>query len=220
MGEAGIFYSVKEFTEEERIKLSKEIYKTMNERRTARNFSNRYFSEEVLMNCIRAAGTAPSGANRQPWKFIVIKDKNVKKKIREEAEKEERKFYDNRAPEEWKKALEPFGTNAEKSFLETAPYLIAIFEEKYSYDEDGNKIKNYYTKESVGIAAGMLINALHQCGIAALTHTPSPMNFLNKILNRPENEKPFLLLVAGFPAENATVPDIARKKLDEIFKMI
>ncbi len=213
-------YQIKKFTEEERISISKKIFETMNARRTVRDFSNRSFSEEVLINCIRAAGTAPSGANRQPWKFIVIKDQNVKKKIREEAEKEEREFYENRAPEEWKEALEPFGTNAQKPFLETAPYLIAIFEEKYSFDENGNKIKNYYTKESVGIATGMLINALHQCGIATLTHTPSPMNFLNKILNRPENEKPFLLLVTGFPSDNATVPDISRKDLNEILDTI
>jgi len=220
VSEKRIPYEVKEFSEQERIKTSQEIFETMNKRRTVRDFSNRSFPEEVLLNCIRAAGTAPSGANRQPWKFIVVKDLNVKKQIREEAEKEEREFYENRAPEEWKEALQPFGTNAEKPFLETAPYLVAVFEEKYSYDEKRNKVKNYYTKESVGLAVGMLINALHQCGIATLTHTPSPMNFLNKILNRPENEKPFLLLVTGLPAENVTVPDISRKNLNEIFEMI
>ena len=213
-------YRVENFSEEKRVEISRKIFETMNRRRTVRDFSNRSFSEEALINCIRAAGTAPSGANRQPWKFIIIKNPEVKKRIRAEAEKEEREFYDNRAPEEWKEALQPFGTNAEKPFLETAPYLVAVFEEKYSFDKDGKKVKNYYTKESVGIATGMLINALHQCGVATLTHTPSPMNFLNKILNRPENEKPFLLLVTGLPADNATAPDISRKDFNEIIEVI
>jgi nitroreductase len=152
----------------------------------------------------------------QPWHFVIVRDKEIKKKIREGAEKEEREFYGNRAPEDWLEALEPLGTDQNKPFLESAPVLIVIFEKKYGEDENGKKIKHYYTKESIGIATGFLIAALHKSGLATLTHTPSPMNFLNDILHRPKNEKPFLILVVGHPAKNAMVPNINKKSLDEI----
>lgn len=199
---------------EESIMLEKS--KTFNEhlqkRRSIRDFSNESFDERIIINCIKSAGSAPSGANKQPWHFVVVKNPNLKKKIRIAAEKEEREFYNGRATNEWLKDLEQFETNDQKPFLEEAPYLIAIFEEKYFVDEEGKQHKNYYTKESVGIATGILITALHNAGLATLTHTPSPMNFLNKILNRSKNEKPFLLLVVGFPKEGTKVPNIKRKK--------
>jgi len=165
---------------------------------------------------LRIAGTAPSGANMQPWHFVVVTDSKIKKEIREGAEKEEREFYGGKAPEDWLDALEPFGTDAYKPFLEKAPVLIAIFEKKYDLDENGKKIKHYYTKESVGLAAGFLITAIHLSGLVSLTHTPSPMNFLNKILNRPSYEKPFLILVVGHPADDAVVPNISKKTLEKI----
>ena len=164
---------------------------------------------------MRAAGTAPSGANRQPWHFSVVSDLETKKKIREAAEEEEKKFYSGRAPDEWLEALEPLGTDENKPFLEIAPYLIVIFSEAYGLDDKGEKIKNYYVSESVGIATGMLITALHNAGLATLTHTPSPMNFLREILGRGENERAFLILVTGFPSENAKVPNIEKKNLEE-----
>ena len=164
---------------------------------------------------MRAAGTAPSGANRQPWHFSVVSDLETKKKIREAAEAEEKKFYSGRAPDEWLEALAPLGTDENKPFLEIAPYLIVIFSEAYGLDNKGEKIKNYYVSESVGIATGMLITALHNVGLATLTHTPSPMNFLREILGRGENERAFLILVTGFPSENATVPNIVKKSLEE-----
>jgi nitroreductase len=164
---------------------------------------------------LRAAGTAPSGASRQPWHFSVVSDLETKKKIREAAEEEEKKFYSGRAPDEWLEALEPLGTDENKPFLEVAPYLIVIFSEAYGLDAQSEKIKNYYVSESVGIATGMLITALHNAGLATLTHTPSPMNFLRKILGRGENERAFLILVTGFPSENAIVPNIKKKSLKE-----
>ena len=162
------------------------------------------------------AGSAPSGANLQPWHFVVIGDPAVKQQIRAAAEAEEREFYGGRAPQEWLDALAPLGTDAEKPFLETAPFLIAIFAQSYGLLPDGRKVKNYYVQESVGIATGMLITAIHRAGLASLTHTPSPMGFLNTILHRPVNEKPFLLLVVGYPSDGALVPDIGKKSLDEI----
>ena len=198
-------------------KAASDFYKRMNKRRTVREFSEKPIPEEVIMNCIHAAGTAPSGANIQPWHFVAVKSPEIKKEIRLAAEEEERKFYHERAPEEWLNALEPLGTDDQKPFLETAPWLIGIFIEKHRVDEETNGvIKNYYTMESVGIATGMLISALHHAGIATLTHTPSPMKFLNNICQRPNNEKPFLLLVCGYPADNVEVPAINRKPLDEI----
>jgi len=166
--------------------------------------------------CILAAGTAPNGANHQPWHFAVVADPEVKKTIREAAEEEEKEFYSGRAPKEWLKALEPLGTSEEKPFLERAPYLIVIFGESYAVGEDGNKGKNYYVMESVGIATGMLITAIHRAGLVSLTHTPSPMGFLNEILGRPKNERAFLILVVGYPETDATVPDIEKKPLEQI----
>ena len=181
-----------------------------------REFSERPVPREIIEDCIMAAGTAPNGANMQPWHFVVIEDENVKKKIRAAAEEEEKEFYEKRASEEWLKALAPLGTDEKKPFLEEAPYLIAIFAEKYGLTENGDKVLNYYVKESVGIATGMLITAIHHAGLASLTHTPSPMGFLNDILERPSNETPFLLLVVGYPKEEVKVPDITKKPLEEI----
>ena len=194
---------------------SVEFLNDIQRRRTIRDFSSKPVPEEIIVNCLKSAGTAPSGANRQPWHFAVVSDSETKKKIREAAEKEEKIFYSGRAPDEWRDALEPLGTDENKPFLEEAPYLIVIFSEAYGLDDKGNKIKNYYVPESVGIATGILITALHNAGLATLTHTPSPMNFLREILGRGENERTFLILVTGFPSENAKVPNIQRKKLEE-----
>lgn len=185
-------------------------------RRSVRDFSSRSIPDGVVEACIRAAGSAPSGANRQPWHFSVVENKLLKKKIRDGAEEEEREFYDHRAPDDWLQALAPLGTDAEKPFLENAPVLIAVFSQKHSIAPDGEKRKNYYPVESVGLATGILIAALHHAGLVTLTHTPSPMKFLNQILGRPESEKPFVLLVVGYPAVDARVPDIHRKSLSEI----
>lgn len=184
-------------------------------RRTVREYSDEPVPEEVIDACIEAAGTAPNGANRQPWHFVVVRDPEVKRRIRAEAEKEERDFYAHRAPAAWLEALAHLGTDEHKPFLEMAPVLIAIFAESYEV-RDGEKLKNYYVTESVGIATGILITALHHAGLATLTHTPSPMGFLNKVLDRPANERPFLLLVVGYPADDALVPDITKKPLDRI----
>ena len=194
---------------------SKSFLKSIQQRRTIRDFSDKPVSEEIIVNCLKSAGTAPSGANRQPWHFSVVSDMEIKKQIRKAAEEEEKKFYSGRAPDEWLEALEPLGTDENKPFLEVAPYLIVIFSEAYGLDDKGNKIKNYYVSESVGIATGMLITALHNAGLVTLTHTPSPMNFLRKILGRGENERAFLILVTGFPSENAIVPNIMKKDLEE-----
>lgn len=185
-------------------------------RRTVRTFSERPVPREIIEECLRTAGTAPSGANMQPWRFVVVSDPAVKAQIREGAEKEEREFYERRASEEWLEALAPLGTDWRKPFLEEAPYLIVIFGQSNTVLPDGSKRKNYYVTESVGIATGMLITALHHAGLASLTHTPSPMGFLKKILKRPSNERPFLVLVTGYPAQGTTVPDISKKSLDEI----
>jgi len=195
---------------------AEDFYALMKARRTVREFQSSEVPESVINVCIQTAGTAPSGANQQPWYFAVIRDKQVKKEIRIAAEEEEREFYAGRAGDVWLETLEPLGTDPDKPFLEAAPVLIAIFEQKYSLDDKGNKVKNYYSKESTGIATGLLITALHNAGLATLTHTPSPMNFLKTILKRPEGERPFLLLVVGFPAKDVTVPDINKKPLDEI----
>ncbi|WP_226646972.1 nitroreductase family protein [Microbulbifer variabilis] len=192
----------------------------MHRRRSVRDFSTEPVPREVIEDAVRAAGSAPSGANRQPWHFVVVESAEIKRRIRLAAEEEEREFYQRRASEEWLNALEPLGTDAHKPFLETAPYLIAIFLKKFSNAENGERLKNYYTAESVGIATGMLIAALHNAGVATLTHTPSPMKFLNEILGRPVQEKPYMILVAGLPAEGAQVPAIGRKPLDEIVDFI
>ena len=204
------------YSDEEMIKRSDNFLNLMKTRRTIRTFSSQSIPQKVIENAVKAAGSAPNGANMQPWFFAIVKDPKIKKTIRLEAEKEEREFYTNRAPEEWLKVLEKFGTTEEKPFLEKAPYLIVVFERKFDKDSEGKTIKHYYTKESVGIATGMLITALHNSGVATLTHTPSPMNFLNKILNRPANEKPFMIIVAGIPDKTTTVPNITKKNFDEI----
>ena len=172
--------------------------------------------QEVIESCLQAAGTAPNGANMQPWHFVVVSDPAIKKQIRTAAEAEEQEFYERRASEDWLEALAPLGTDAHKPFLEIAPYLIAIFAQSYSLDEEGKKVKHYYVQESVGIATGMLITAVHHAGLVSLTHTPSPMKFLNEILGRPAWERPFLLLVVGYPAEDAEVPVITKKSLADI----
>lgn len=187
----------------------------MKRRRTVRDFSDRPVARDIIENCLRAAGTAPSGANQQPWHFVVVSDPEVKRKIREGAEEEERAFYGGRASQEWLDALSHLGTDAHKPFLETAPYLIVIFAQSYGLTPEGEKIKHYYATESVGIATGMLITAVHQAGLVSLTHTPSPMKFLNELLGRGSNERPFLILVVGYPAENAQVPVITKKSLEE-----
>lgn len=197
-----------------------EFFRLMRKRRSVRDFSAKPVPREVIEDALRAAGSAPSGANRQPWHFVVVESAEIKRCIRLAAEEEEREFYQRRASEEWLNALEPLGTDAHKPFLETAPYLIAIFLQKFSSAETGERLKNYYTSESVGIATGMLIAALHNAGVATLTHTPSPMKFLNQILGRPATEKPYMILVAGLPAEGTQVPAIARKSLDEIADFI
>ena len=196
---------------------SKEFYNKIKERRTVREFQTKKIDFDIIRNAVLAAGTAPNGANLQPWQFVIIKNKNIKKKIRIAAEKEEEAFYNGKAPKEWLKALEPLGTDHNKEFIEKAPYLIAIFEKKYSLNGK-NKVKNYYVKESVGIATGILISCLHFSGIAMLTHTPNPMTFLNKILKRPNNEKPFVLLILGYPTTNCNVPIFAKQK--KIFSKI
>lgn len=192
------------------------FYEDMRRRRTVREFSSRPVPREIIEDCLRAAGTAPSGANRQPWHFAVVSDPALKRRIREAAEAEEREFYQRRAPPEWLAAIEALGTDASKPFLETAPYLIAVFAERFVVSADGRKLQNYYVTESVGLATGFLIAAVHQAGLVSVTHTPSPMGFLNEILGRPPNERPFLLLVVGFPAADARVPVITKKALDDI----
>ena len=195
---------------------SAKFYQKMKARRTVRDFSARPVPREIIENCLRTAGTSVSGANQQPWHFAVVSDPEIKKAIRVAAEKEEQLFYGKKAPQDWLDALAPLGTDANKPFLETAPYLIAIFQQRFGENADGGKAKHYYPTESVGIATGMLITALHEAGLASLTHTPSPMAFLSEILGRPRSERPFLLLVVGYPAEDAHVPAIGKKPLDEI----
>ena len=205
---------------EQMLQTASKFYEKIRARRTVREFSEKSVPREVLENCLRAAGTAPSGANRQPWHFSVASDPDLKRKIRLGAEEEEREFYASRAPQDWLDALGPLGTDANKPFLEIAPYLIIIFGKKFSKDQNGSKLKNYYVSESVGIATGILITALHTAGLATLTHTPAPMKFLNELVGRPPTEKPYMILVTGFPAEGATVPVIGRKPLDEIVSFL
>lgn len=208
-------YHHQESSPSEMVHRASAFYETMKRRRTVRTFSDRPIPDQVLQDCLKTAGTAPSGANHQPWHFAVITSAETKGKIREAAELEEQAFYGGRAPEEWLDALAPLGTDAHKPFLEEAPALIAIFAQNYGLDEQGQKKKNYYVQESVGIATGFLIAALHQAGLCCLTHTPSPMKFLREILGRPEPERPFLLLVVGYPADNTEVPNINKKPLED-----
>jgi nitroreductase len=203
-------------SDDELLDRAQKFYETMQRRRTIREFSSRPVQPEVIEYCIRAAGTAPSGANLQPWHFVAVSDPVMKRQIRLAAEAEEREFYEHRAPKAWLEALAPIGTDSRKPFLEVAPWLIAVFAQPFRILPDGMRSKTYYAIESVGIATGLLVTAVHSCGLAALTHTPSPMGFLNRILGRPSHEKAFVLLVVGHPAEDALVPDISRKALGEI----
>ena len=205
--------------EEMRARLGR-FYENVNRRRTVREFSDRAVPVDIIENALRAAGTAPSGANLQPWHFAVVTGAETKARIRIAAEAEEREFYEHRASAEWLAALEPLGTDTDKPFLETAPYLIAVFLQKFAILPDGRKVKHYYPVESTGLATGILITALHHAGLACLTHTPSPMAFLNEILGRPKSERPFLLLVTGYPADDVLVPNIERKELQDFASFI
>jgi nitroreductase len=205
-----------DYPPKEMIRRAAEFYSEMRRRRSVRQFSSRVVPREVIEHCLSAAGAAPSGANMQPWSFVAVSDPAVKRRIREGAEEQERALYEHRASEEWLDALAPLGTDAHKPFLEQAPYLIVIFAQRHGLASDGSKVKHYYVTESVGIAAGILLTAIHHAGLAALTYTPSPMQFLSAILKRPPNERPFLVLAVGYPAEGATAPDIHKKTLDEI----
>lgn len=202
--------------DEERIARARNFADEMQQRRTVRDFAPTPVPREAIEACLRAAASAPSGANQQPWRFVAVQDPATKQRIREAAEAEEREFYAHRAPGQWLEALAPLGTEADKPFLEIAPWLIAVFYERTGVDRDGAKQKRYYPHESTGLACGLLVAALHRAGLAMLTHTPSPMAFLNEILARPRNEMPYLLLVVGRPAEGCRVPDIQRLPLDEV----
>ncbi len=204
------------YSVEEMKRRAAEFYSDIRRRRSVREFSDQPVPREVIEDCLRAAGTAPNGANMQPWHFAVVSDEAIKRKIRVEAEREEYEFYHHRAPQEWLDALAPLGTNEDKPFLEAAPYLVVIFAQSYGVLPDGRKVKHYYAQESVGIATGILITAIHHAGLASLTHTPSPMGFLNDLLGRPTHERPFLILVVGYAAESARVPMITKKRLEEI----
>ncbi len=202
---------------EQSLALAADFFDLLDSRRSVRLFSSEPVPRALIEAAIRTASTAPSGAHRQPWKFVVISDPAIKRRIRIAAEREEYESYEGgRMPEEWRQALVPIGTSWEKPFLETVPWIVVIFEELYGLLPDGQKRKNYYVKESVGISAGLFIAALHRMGLATLTHTPSPMTFLSEVLERPQNERPFILFPIGYPAEGATVPDLRRKSLDEM----
>ena len=213
-----IRYCQEIYSEKEMIDRSKKYYELLSKRRSVRHFSSNSVPKEVIENIIKTASTAPSGANKQPWTFCVIENAALKKKIREAAEEEERKSYSERMSDEWLDDLKHLGTDADKPFLETAPYLIVVFKRPLEIDENGLKHQNYYVNESVGLACGFLISAIHNAGLVTLTHTPSPMRFLEKILERPDNERAFLLLPVGYPAEEAYVPDIQKKPLQEVMK--
>lgn len=203
-------------TDRERLARAESFARAMSSRRTVRDFAATPVPRAVIASCLQAAGSAPSGANQQPWRFVAIADSTLKRRIRVAAEAEEQEFYQRRAPDEWLQALAPLGTDASKPFLEVAPWLIAVFYERTGPERDGHKAKRYYPHESTGIATGLLIAALHLAGLATLTHTPSPMAFLNEILDRPRHEVPYLLLVVGHAAADCQVPRITRKALDEI----
>lgn len=209
-------YERETFEPQEVIKRSKAYYQWLNGRRTVRDFSHKPIPKEVVDNLILAASTAPSGAHKQPWTFCVVQDPEIKKQIRAEAEKEEYESYHGRMTPEWLDDLKPLQTDWHKPFIEVAPYLIIVFKRIYELEPDGQKKNNYYVPESVGLACGLLLAAVHNAGLVALTHTPSPMGFLSKILNRPENERPFLLIPIGYPAEEVYVPKLKRKPLDQI----
>lgn len=200
---------------------SERFYEEMNRRRSIRMFSSDPVPQKLIETAVKTASTAPSGAHKQPWTFVATQDPEIKREIRVAAEKEEEKNYlENRMNKEWQEALAPLGTDHHKEFLEIAPWIVVLFEQRYEIRPDGKTLKNYYVKESVGTAAGLFIAALHHMGLATLTHTPSPMKFLNKILNRPENERPFVLFPVGYPLEGVKVPDLKRKDLPEIFTTV
>lgn len=207
-------YQILHKSSEEMTTLSRDFYEFMNSRRSLRDFSDKAVSAEIIINLIKTAGTAPSGAHKQPWTFCAVSNKELKARIREMAEKEERESYSERMSEEWKKDLAPLGTDWHKEFIDVAPWIIVVFKKPYDI-VNGEKKNNYYVSESVGLACGFLLAAIHQAGLVALTHTPSPMNFLSKILERPENERPFLLIPVGYPAEHAKVPDLKRKNPED-----
>jgi iodotyrosine deiodinase len=210
-------YQMQCLSEDVMIARGRDLYRQMSSRRSVRNFSSKPVPRECIELAIRTAATAPSGANRQPWRFVAVSDGGIKRQIREAAEAEERLSYEGgRMPPDWLQALAPLGTDWHKPFLETVPWIVVVFEEVFQVGPEGRHFKSYYVKESVGIACGLFIVALHSMGLATLTHTPSPMAFLSKILGRPENERPFILFPVGYPADDATVPDIARKSLDEV----
>jgi iodotyrosine deiodinase len=209
-----------EYPEEEMLRRARDFRDEIRRRRSVRHFCDRAVPREVIELCLEAAISAPSGANRQPWHFCVVSDPGVKHSIRLAAEEEERAFYDTRAPRDWLEALAPLGTDEHKPFLDTAPYLIVIFAQLHGVDEHGETLKHYYVNESVGIATGMLITALHHAGLATLTHTPSPMRFLNQILERPASERPYLILVTGYPAPDARVPVIGKKPIDRVARFV
>ncbi|MBU0939883.1 MAG: nitroreductase family protein [Bacteroidetes bacterium] len=211
-----ISYSKPILSDEEMLQRAQSFYKNMDSRRSVREFSDRAIERAVIVNIIKTASTAPSGAHKQPWTFCVIANPEIKKQIRNAAEEEERASYESRMSSEWLDDLKPLGTDWQKPFLEIAPYLIIVFRRIYEFGEDGKKKNNYYVQESVGLATGFLLAAIHDAGLVSLTHTPSPMNFISKILNRPENEKPFLLIPIGYPAEECWVPDLERKNIEDI----
>ncbi|WP_041250245.1 nitroreductase family protein [Christiangramia forsetii] len=211
-------YRNKGFIAEEMSSRSEDFYQFLDSRRSVRHFSDNVVPEEVINNILKSAATAPSGAHKQPWKFCAISNAKLKSEIREAAEKEEQENYNNRMSERWLKDLAPLGTDTNKEFLEIAPWLIVVFKEVYNLDENGEKLTNYYVNESVGIACGMLISAIHNAGLVTLTHTPSPMNFLAELLERPKNERAYLLLPVGYSSEDAVVPDIHRKSLEEVIQ--
>ena len=211
-----VSYQINALSEEEAVTKSESYFNKLNERRSVRDYSDKWIPKKIIDNLIKSASTAPSGAHKQPWTFCAISNQELKSKIRKAAEIEEKKSYQSRMSERWKKDLKPLGTNMNKPFLEIAPWLIVVFKKPYDFDKDGNKINNYYVNESVGIACGMMISAIQNAGLVTLTHTPSPMNFLSKILNRPSNERAFLLLPVGYPKFPTYVPDIKRKALKKV----
>ncbi len=209
-------YQFQTFSEEEMISRSRKMYDLASSRRSVREFSDQSFSKEIIENIIKTAGTAPSGANKQPWTFVVVSDPDLKHKIRLAAEAEEKEFYEHKISDEWRQDLAPLGVTWEKAFLEIAPYLIVVFQQKYRLDEHNTKRKNYYVTKSVGIAVGTLIIAIQNAGLVTITHTPISMNFLRDLLGRPENEKSFVIMPVGYPKEEVMVPDIKRKTRSEI----
>lgn len=211
-------YKQDSITDEQMLENAKAFYEKLDKRRSVRDFSDKPVPKEVMENLIMAGSTAPSGAHKQPWTFCLISNKELKAKLRELAEEEEKKSYGGRMSEEWLEDLAPLGTDWVKEFIDVAPWIVVIMKRVYEYNEDGSKHNNYYVSESVGLAAGFFLVAVQNAGLVALTHTPSPMNFISKALNRPENERPFLLIPVGHPSENAEVPDLTRKSIEEVIQ--